>query len=171
LDVYRSLVDYSTKFDRLTKSKTMEELLQHFPISLLRDFVQLMMERILTSQDSEKKWFTDQLQIIFRNPLYQQENSIVEEYLGFLCRYGFFTCESLSKSDQTMLRERLFSLLSIFNSRISNDYASFAVLEIEKLEQDNKKVVKLDSEIKKIRKSGLKVLKKLHKKVYHLKLC
>lgn len=60
-----------------------------------------------------------------------------------------------------MLREKLFSLLSVLISDPDEVWASVAVLQIEKLEEDSKKVVKLDSQIKKIRKSGIKLMKKL----------
>jgi hypothetical protein len=60
-----------------------------------------------------------------------------------------------------MLREKLFSLLSVLISDHDEVWASVAVLEIEKLENDHKRMVKLDSEIKKIRKSGTKLMKKL----------
>jgi hypothetical protein len=46
-------------------------------------------------------------------------------------------------------------------------WATRAVVMVEKLEDEGaKKVVKLDSEIKRIRKTGLKTMKKLRSQVY-----
>jgi len=65
-----------------------------------------------------------------------------------------------------MLREKLFSLLSLLISDSKDVWASFVVLYIESLEdQKMKKVIKLDSEIKKIRKQGIKMMKKLRSSV------
>jgi hypothetical protein len=73
----------------------------------------------------------------------------------------------LSKSDQLMLREKLFSLLSILITDTRKVWSTYAVLQIEMLEKDHKKIVKLDSEIKKIRKAGIKIMKKLRSMVYY----
>jgi len=57
--------------------------------------------------------------------------------------------------------------LSLLISDTTDVWASYAVLQIEKLEENHKKVIKLDSEIKKIRKAGLKMMKKLRNMVFH----
>lgn len=64
-----------------------------------------------------------------------------------------------------MLREKLFSALSILIADTSDVWPTIAVLKIESFEDDHKKVVKLDSQIKKIRKEGLKSMKALRKLV------
>ena len=69
-----------------------------------------------------------------------------------------------------MLREKLFSLLALRFSDTTEVWASVAVLEIERLEEEHKKVMKLDSEIKKIRKTAIKRIKKLRSKVLPPKL-
>jgi hypothetical protein len=92
----------------------------------------------------------------------QQERSVIESCLRFFAVHGFFESEPLNKADQSMLREKLFSLLSLMISDSSEVWASVAVMQIAKLEDEKlKKVVKLDSAIKKIRKTGLKSMKKL----------
>jgi hypothetical protein len=48
---------------------------------------------------------------------------------------------------------------------MSEVWPSLAVLEIEGLEAEHKKVMKLDSEIKKIRRKAIKRVKKLRLKV------
>jgi DNA-directed RNA polymerase alpha subunit len=73
------------------------------------------------------------------------------------------------KNDQSMLRDKLFSALSILTNDTSEVWSTVAVLKIEELEDKNKKVVKLDSQIKKIRNLGIKSLKSLRKKVESLK--
>jgi hypothetical protein len=64
-----------------------------------------------------------------------------------------------------MLREKLFSLLTLRIGDTSEVWPSLAVLEIEGLEAEHKKVMKLDSEIKKIRRKAIKRVKKLRSKV------
>ena len=94
---------------------------------------------------------------------------MIEQCLEFFCQHGFFASDVLSKAEQAMLREKLFSLLSLLISDQTRIWSTFAVLQIEKLEQvDRKKVVKLDREIKKVRKAGLKTVKKLRSKVLYL---
>jgi len=67
-----------------------------------------------------------------------------------------------------MLREKLFSFLALRISDPGEVWPSVVVLEIERLEEDKlKKVIKLDSEIKKIRKKAFKRMKKLRSKVDH----
>lgn len=73
--------------------------------------------------------------------------------------------DSLSKSDQSMLRDKLFSLLSMSITDTTEVWSTYAVLRIETLEENHKKTVKLDSEIKKIRKAGIKTMKKLRSMV------
>ena len=73
----------------------------------------------------------------------------------------------MTKAEQATLREKLFSLLAMVISDTEEVWATRAVGVIEKLEDNPgvKKVVKLDSEIKKIRKMGLKTMKKLRSQV------
>lgn len=88
------------------------------------------------------------------------------DYFDFLCEFGFFiTDKDLSKEDRAMLREKLFSALSILIRDKSEVWPTVAVLKIESLEEDHKKDVKLDSQIKKIRKATIKSLKSLRKLV------
>lgn len=168
LNVYKSLVGYSTKFDRLTKSKTVEDLYSVIPPVKVESLVDVLWEGLLTPGSSERKWFADQFVIVIRHHLsvLQQQRVIIERCLHHFCQFGFFISESLGNSDQLMLRERLFSLLSLLISDTTDVWASYAVLQIEMLEEIHKKVVKLDSEIKKIRKAGLKMMKKLRKMVF-----
>jgi hypothetical protein len=163
--VYEKLVGHSSKFDRLTKSKTVEELYPLIPREEIITVVKFLGDSILEDNtgEGERKWFADQFILLLRQHLshFQPQPKVILGCLQFFCRHGFFASVSLSKSDQLMLREKLFSLLSILISDHEEVWASVAVLEIEKLENDHKKMVKLDSEIKKIRKSGVKLMKKL----------
>lgn len=164
VDVYKSLVGYSTKFDRLTKSKTMEELYPLIPSDHLSPLINFLEQSLLNPGDSERKWYADHIVMLLRHHLtviIQQQKAVAQRCLHFFCEYGFFANESLKKSDQALLREKLFSLLSLFISDSTEVWASYAVLQIGKLEEDHKKVIKLDSEIKKIRKTSLKIMKKL----------
>jgi hypothetical protein len=160
-------VGYSTKFDRLTKSKTVEDLYSIIPLVKVESLGDFLWEGLLTPGSSERKWFADQFVIVIRHHLnlLQQQRVVIERCLHRFCQFGFFTNESLGNPDQLMLRERLFSLLSLLISDTTDVWASYAVLQIEMLEEDNKKVIKLDSEIKRIRKAGLKMMKKLRKMV------
>jgi hypothetical protein len=166
--VYKSLVGYSTKFDRLTKSKTVEDLHSLIPPAKMESLVNFLWEGLLTPGSSEQKWFADQFVIVIRHLLntLPQQRAIIERSLHLFCQFGFFTNKSLGKSDQLMLRERLFSLLSLLIPDTTDVWASYAVLQIEILEESHKKVIKLDSEIKKIRKVGLKMMKKLRNMVF-----
>jgi DNA polymerase phi len=121
--------------------------------------------------DVERKWFADQIVIILRQHLseLQRQKFLFEECLCFFCKYGFFVGGSLSKLDQSMLREKLFSLLSMLIADTTEVWSTYAVLRIETLEEDHKKTVKLDSEIKKIRKAGIKTMKKLQSMVCPLR--
>lgn len=168
LNVYKSLVGYSTNFDRLTKSKTVEGLYSLIPPAKMELLVNFLWEGLLTPESSERKWFADQFVIVIRHHLniLQQQRAIIERCLHLFCQFGFFTNESLGKSDQLMLREKLFSLLSLLISDTTDVWASYAVLQIETLEENHKRVIKLDSEIKKMRKAGLKMMKKLRNKVF-----
>lgn len=65
-----------------------------------------------------------------------------------------------------MMRDKLFSLVSLMLSDSSEVWASVSVLQIATMEDSLTKVVRLDSEIKKIRKAGLKCMKKLRSKVH-----
>jgi DNA polymerase phi len=162
-------VGYSTKFDRLSKSKTVEELYPLIPSDQLNTLINFLLEKLLDPRDSERKWFADQLVILLRHHLgvLQQQKAMVERCLQFFCQYGFFANQSLKKPDQSLLREKLFAILSLMVSDSTEVWASYAVLQVERLEDDHKKVIKLDSEIKKIRKSGIKRMKKLRSMVCH----
>ena len=167
LHVYKSLVGYSTKFDRLTKSKTAEDLYSLIPPAKMESLVNFLWEGLLTPGSSEQKWFADQFVIVIRYLLNtSQQRAIIEHCLHLFCQFGLFTTKSLGKSDQLMLRERLFSLLSLLIPDTTDVWASYVVLQIEILEENHKKVIKLDSEIKKIRKVGLKMMKKLRNMVF-----
>ena len=62
-------------------------------------------------------------------------------------------------------------MLALRIADTSEVWPSVVVLEIEKLEEaKNRKVIKLDSEIKKIRKTAIKRTKKLRSKVHRLKI-
>jgi hypothetical protein len=163
--VYEKLIGHSSKFDRLTKSKTVEELYPLIPRDEIISVVKFLGDSILEENtgEGERKWFADQFILLLRQHLnqLQPKAKVILACLHFFCRHGFFASASLSKSDQVILREKLFSLLSVLISDHDEVWASVAVLEIEKLENDHKKMVKLDSEIKRIRKSGIKLMKKL----------
>lgn len=106
--------------------------------------------------------------------LLRQHPQATEAFQGTLVwfsRYGFFTFSTLTKNDHEMLRGGLFSLLALRIADTSEVWPSVVVLEIEKLEEaKNRKVIKLDSEIKKIRKTAIKRTKKLRSKVHRLKI-
>jgi len=161
LAVYRILVNYSTKFDRLTKTKTVEGLLPLIPEDEMDDILSFLMEAFLNQGNADRKWFADQLVVVFRQrwTSLQGRKRKIKPTIQFLCKHGFFKNPSLTASDQSVLRERLFSLLSILISDPKTVWPSYAVSEIENL--DEKLIVKLDSKIRKIRKSGLKMMKKL----------
>jgi len=116
--------------------------------------------------DIERRWYADQMIHLLR-----QHPQATEAFRGTLVsfsRYGFFTFSTLTKRDHEMLREKLFSFLALRISDPGEVWPSVVVLEIEKLEEDKlKKVIKLDSEIKKIRKKAFKRMKKLRSKVDH----
>jgi hypothetical protein len=118
----------------------------------------------------QRRWAADQNTLVLRNHLdyLQTEKQVITKCISFYCKTGFFANKQLKEVDQAMLREKLFSLLSILISDTNNVWASDAVLQIEKLEEDNKRVVKLDSEIKKIRKQGLKTMKRLRTTVFNI---
>jgi DNA polymerase phi len=164
--VYKSLVEYSTKFDRLSKSKTVESLLSVPQEATLSGIITFLTNKIISpgeTADVERRWYADQLSILLRQ--HMQSSLLFEKSLQFLCRYGFFIHSTLSKKDQEMLCEKLFSLLALRISDSSEVWPSLAVLEIEKLEKEHKKVIKLDSKIKKICKAGIKRMKKLRSNV------
>jgi DNA polymerase phi len=142
-----------------------EELYPLFPLGDISSIFTFLSDRLLQkkTEEAERRWYADQFILLLRQQLshLQQQPEIILACLNFFCRHGFFASAPLSKSDQSMLREKLFSLLSVLISNPEEVWASVAVLQIEKLEADNKKVIKLDSEIKKIRKSGIKLMKKL----------
>lgn len=169
-EVYKALVEYSINFDRLSKSKTIEELYPLIPFNHIDTLIDFLMANFLNSGDSKKKWFADQFVVLLRHHLNarQGHKAVVQRCLQFFCKYGFFASESLKKSDQSMLREKLFSLLSLLISDSTEVWASYTMLQIETLEEDHKRVVKLDSEIKKIRKTAFKMMKKLRAMVFNL---
>jgi hypothetical protein len=168
--VWTKLTEYSTQFDRLSKSKTVEGLYPFLHSSSLPQFFSFTEQSIIRGQteSKDKRWYADQQLIVLRQhltTLLSEHKACINNYIEFLCRSGFFTSENLAKEQQTMLREKLLSALSILLNDTSNVWPTTAVLEIDKLEESLKKVVKLDSQIKKIRKSGLKSMKSLRKKV------
>jgi hypothetical protein len=142
-----------------------EELYPLFPVGDISSIFTLLGDRLLEkkAEEAERRWYADQFVLLLRQQLsqLQQTPETISGCLNFFCGHGFFVSASLSKSDQSMLREKLFSLLSVLISDPDEVWASVAVLQIEKLEEDSKKVVKLDSQIKKIRKGGIKLMKKL----------
>ena len=132
-------------------------------LSRLRKFLQ---ENILTYKESQRKWFADQLLAAIRHRLADFiEAGEIAECVQFLVRYGFFESESFAKSDQEMLRQKLFSLLSLMTSAFLQFWSRFSVLEIAVNEKTHDRAVKFDSEIKKIRKDGLKTMNALHSMV------
>jgi hypothetical protein len=165
--VYEKFVRHSLglDFDHLKKSKTVEDLYPLIPrdgiVTVLKFLCNSILEK--STGEGDRKWLADQFIVLLRQhlSLSEPQPEVILVCLNFFCRHGFFVSVSLSKSDQVKLRDKLFSLLSAIMSDPEEVWASVAVLEIEKLEDDHKKVVKLDSEIKKIRRSGIKLMKKL----------
>jgi hypothetical protein len=162
------------KFDRLTKTKTVEGLYplvsEPYLVPTFRLFIRLVQSS--STDPGEKKWAADQILILFRHYLvilFNNRQEIIRAIITLFCGDGFFASKSLEAPDQCMLREKLFSLLAILISDTTTVWASEAVLEIERLEEDNRRVVKLDSEIKKIRKEGLKTMKRLRATVPSLR--
>jgi len=116
--------------------------------------------------DIERRWYADQMIHLLRQ--HPQATEAFRGTLVWFSRYGFFTFSTLTKNDHEMLRGKLFSLLALRIADTSEVWPSVVVLEIERLEEEkNRKVIKLDSEIKKIRKTALKRMKKLRSKVLH----
>jgi hypothetical protein len=157
------LTEHSTKFDRLSKSKTVENLFNIIPPEQREDLVSFLIRNILKERQTERRWFADQIVILFRRHQRSFEQmSVVEECLRFFCKYGFFELEPLDKADRIMLREKLFSLLSILITVTTRTWPAFCISSIEKFEGEaGMKVLKLDSKIKRIRKKGVKTMKKL----------
>ena len=169
MTVYQSLITSSPKFDRLTKSKTIEELYPLIPSDHTPQIITFLTTSILSPQsaEGEKKWYADQILLLLRQPT-RQSNTVLEG-LEFFCRHGFFVSPTLTKPEQTVLREKLFSLLAVLIGDKEEIWATRAVLMVDKLEDEGgKKVIKLDSEIKRIRKTGLKTMKKLRSQVFPL---
>ena len=163
--VYESLVTYSPKFDRLTKSKTIEELYSLLPATQISSIISFLTTKILskTAAEGEKKWYMDQILLILRQP--SRRHDTISQALGFFCRQAFFS-STLTKSEQTVLREKLFSLLANLIGDKDEVWPTTAVMMVEKVGDEGiKKIVKFDSEIKKIRKAGLKTMKKLRSQV------
>lgn len=163
--VYESLITFSPKFDRLTKSKTIEELYSLLPATQISSIISFLTTKTLskTAAEGEKKWYIDQILLILRQPSRQQDTIL--QGLDFFCRQAFFS-STLTKSEQTVLREKLFSLLANLIGDKDEVWPTRAVMMVEKVEDEGvKKLVKLDSEIKKIRKAGLKTMKKLRSQV------
>jgi hypothetical protein len=117
-----------------------------------------------TGENGERGWFADQFILLLRQHLsqLQPQPEVILACLNFFCQHGFFVSPLLLKSDLVILWAKLLSLLLVLFSDLEEVWPSVAVLEIDKLEDVHKKVVKLDSEIKKIRKSEIKLMKKLH---------
>ena len=168
--IYRCLVGYSTKFDRLTKLKTVEEL---YPLinssEQLIAISEFLMASILNQGEVDRKWLVDQLIVLARQAsrIPSEDNACIKTCINFLCKHGFFV-GCIAESDRSMLREKLFSLVAIMTSDSSEIWPAVAVLEIKGMEKEYKRVVKLDSEIKTIRKVALKTLKRLRSTVVHL---
>jgi hypothetical protein len=128
-------------------------------LSRLRTFLQ---DSLLTHKDSERKWFADQILTVFRHRFEEfQGEGEVGECIQFLVRYGFFESESFPKQDQQMIREKLFSLLSSMTSDSLQSWGRYSVMAIAKSEKTLGRVVRLDSQIKKLRKSALKRMNSL----------
>ena len=85
----------------------------------------------------------------------------IGECIQFLVRHGFFDSKSFAKTEQLIIREKLFSLLALMNSDSLQLWSRYSVMEIVANEKTNVRVVKLDSQIKKIRKSALKRMNNL----------
>ena len=128
-------------------------------LSRLRIFLQ---DSALSHQGSERKWFADQILAVFRHRLedFLGENE-VGECIQFLVQSGFFHSESFSKQEQLMLREKLFSLLSLMTSDSLRSWSQFSVIAIARNEKSHDRVVKLDSQIKKLRKTAIKSMNTL----------
>jgi len=168
LKVWHELSDYSTQFDRLSKSGIIEGLYPFIHRDSLPNFFNLS-ENAIVHRNKDRRWYADQQIIVLRQHLtmlLEHHRPRLMDYFDFLCEFGFFiTDKDLSKEDRAMLREKLFSALSILIRDKSEVWPTVAVLKIESLEEDHKKDVKLDSQIKKIRKATIKSLKSLRKLV------
>ena len=170
LTIWVHLTGYSVYFDRLSKSKTIENLTPLIHPDDLSEFFNLSENHIVTkgSSNGDRKWWADQQITVLRQhltTLLGQQRPCLADFINFLCEFGFFTTDRVDKEYQKMLREKLFSALSILIADTSDVWPTIAVLKIESLEDDHKKVVKLDSQIKRIRKEGLKSMKALRKLV------
>jgi hypothetical protein len=166
--VYESLVTYSTKFDRLTKSKTVENLYLLIPVEDLLSLFHFLQSQFLSGDN--KKWCADQILLVFRQHItkLQQHHDSIRHVFKFLCRYGFFKSE-LKSSDQAVLREKIFSILAILVSDPLEVWASKLALLVEDLKDQQKRVVKLDGQIKKLQKRGVKNMKAVRKLVFSSK--
>jgi hypothetical protein len=124
----------------------------------LSGLIKFLQGNVLSRKESERKWFADQILTVFRHRLADFMEVEVGECIQFLVRHGFFESKSLAKPEQLMIREKLFSLLSSMTSDSLQVWSRYSVIEIAANEKTNDRVVKLDSQIKKIRKSALKCM-------------
>jgi len=136
----------------------MYSLIRKEDLSSLNKFLQ---DNVLGHQESERKWFADQILTAFRHRLADFMEADIGECVQFLVRYGFFDSKSFAKPDQVMIREKLFSLLSSMTSDSLRLWSRYSVMKIVANEKTNDRVVKLDSQIKKIRKDALKRMNNL----------
>lgn len=150
--------------------KTVEEL---YPLinssEQLVAISEFLMASILNQGDVDRKWLADQLIVLARQAsrISSKDNAFIKACIKFLCKHGFFV-GSIAESERSMLREKLFSLVAIMTSDSSEIWPAIAVLEIKTMEKEYKRVVKLDSEIKTIRKAALKTLRRLRSTVVYL---
>ena len=127
----------------------------------LPGLLKFLQANVVSHKESERKWFADQILTAFRHRQEDFMGADIGECIQFLVRYGFFESKSFAKPDQLMIREKLFSLLALMTSDSLQLWSRYSVMEIVANEKTNDRVVKLDSQIKKIRKSALKRMNNL----------
>jgi len=127
----------------------------------LSGLTKFLQGNVVSHKESERKWFADQILTAFRHRQEDVMEADIRECIQFLVRYGFFESKSFPKPDQLMIREKLFSLLSLMTSDSLQLWSRYSVMEIAANEKTIDRVVKLDSHIKKIRKSALKRMNNL----------
>ncbi|KAH0536326.1 hypothetical protein FGG08_006799 [Glutinoglossum americanum] len=171
-------------FDQVTKTRTIEKLLNQADNTALTRVLQLYQNIIqypstdgLKSTEPRRQLLADQLVAVLRSGKSERSDGWIMSLLSMFARFGYFTVEEgeskpsppISGTSQNMFRTRMSSCLAhLISSKNQNDdswpfRALSAIRDYER--QHMASVIELDGTIRDAKDSAMKRLDRIHKKM------
>lgn len=177
LAILQKVLEKVPDFDRLTKTKTVEQLLQVIDNSQLESIVTLFVdifkhphETDAKAIDNRRQWTVDSLLGLVKNHKNAEDIKWTEHIVEFLIQNGYFVNRKLELSDHIVeiCRSRMNSVMSLIVSKKRPDNVSWAYYAFDRIINLEKSgyelLIQFDGEVLNAKDKAVKTLRKINKK-------